>query len=749
MLARPWRKINPFGFFWPKKKANRAFDEEQRGRQSERMGHRYRWQRDARIRRLILLILTLVQTAAAGVLMTNALQEQGNSFLRYLVLSLFLILFFWVSAGFWTAIAGFFVLTKGGDKHDVILNQNIGIAPMPCAHSNPPKTAIIMPICNEDVARVFAGLRATYESLVRYGHLQQFDFYVLSDSSDTDICTAELGAWSALCRVVGGYGHIFYRRRRRRIKRKMGNIADFCRRWGKNYRYMIVLDADSIMTGKCLTTLVELMEKNLNAGIIQTAPCIAGRETLYARIQQFAARVYGPLYTAGLHFWQLGESHYWGHNAIIRIAPFMRHCALAPLPGSGPLSGDILSHDFIEAALMRRAGWAVWIAYDLPGSYEEIPPNLLDELQRDQRWCRGNIMNFRLILERGIHPVHRAVFATGLMAYLSSLLWLTFLVLSTILLTNKGFSSEYATSTVLASASASALLNPKHAFLLFSITVALLTLPKLLAIVRICYCGASQFGGAACLILSMILELLFSMLAAPIRMLFHSRFVLDAWTGSRLQWKSPSRNDTETSWSEAMRKHGTQTLFGAVWIIGVYLDNQHYFLWFLPVVGALLFSIPLSVLSSRVALGKRLRKMKILLTPEEYKPPAELRATEIYHDNAPILPKFADAVIDPETNALVCACTKKRTDLPSEIRPDRFRLLQLALRNGPSNLSLQQRHLLLNDPATLSQLHVNVWRSSHVHPQWRKMIADYNWKPVDDIPSLNEHRIQASLSSTS
>ncbi len=188
------------------------------------------------------------------------------------------------------------------------------------------------------------------------------------------------------------------------MKRKSGNIDDFCRRWGSQYSYMVVLDADSVMTGDCLCGLVRLMEANPNAGIIQSSPKASGMDTLYARCQQFATRVYGPLFTAGLHFWQLGESHYWGHNAIIRVKPFIEHCALAPLPGEGSFAGSILSHDFVEAALMRRAGWGVWIAYDLPGSYEELPPNLLDELKRDRRWCHGNLMNFRLFPGEGYAP---------------------------------------------------------------------------------------------------------------------------------------------------------------------------------------------------------------------------------------------------------------------------------------------------------------------------------------------------------
>ena len=264
--------------------------------------------------------------------------------------------------------------------------------------------------------------------------LDHFDFFVLSDTANADACVAELDAWNALREELGAESRLFYRHRRRRVKRKSGNIDDFCRRWGAKYRYMVVLDADSVMTGECLTTLVRLMEARPDAGIIQTAPRAVGRDTLHARMQQFANQVYGPVFTAGLHYWQLGESHYWGHNAIIRLEPFMKHCVLAPLPGRGSLAGEILSHDFVEAALMRRAGYGVWIAYDLDGSFEETPPNLIDEVKRDRRWCHGNLMNARLMFARGMHPVHRWVFLTGALAYLSAPLWLGFLALSTWLL---------------------------------------------------------------------------------------------------------------------------------------------------------------------------------------------------------------------------------------------------------------------------------------------------------------------------
>ncbi|MGB7479255.1 MAG: glucans biosynthesis glucosyltransferase MdoH, partial [Burkholderiaceae bacterium] len=600
------------------------------------------WQRSGGWRRLILLFLMFGQTALATYFMSAVLPYHGAKPMEMVTLALFAVLFCWVSAGFWTAMAGFLVLLRGRDRY-MISASAAGDAPIDAAA----RTAIVMPIANEDVARVFAGLRATYESVQRSGTLEHFDFFVLSDSSEPDLCVAELAAWKALCGAVDGFGRIFYRRRLRRVKRKSGNIDNFCRRWGANYRYMIVLDADSVMSGDCLATLVRLMEANPGAGIIQTAPRASGRDTLYARIQQFSTRVYGPLFTAGLHYWQLGESHYWGHNAIIRMAPFIRHCALAPLPGRGSLAGDILSHDFVEAALMRRAGWAVWIAYDLDGSYEEMPPNLLDELKRDRRWCHGNLMNFRLFTAHGMHPVHRAVFATGVMAYLSAPLWFLFLALSTGMLASheltvpQYFTQPFQLFPIWPE------WHPEKALALFSATATLLFLPKILSVVLICMQGARGFGGRLRVTLGMLIELVFSALLAPVRMLFHTRFVTAAFLGWAIRWKSPPRDDAETSWGEALRKHGGHTLLGLLWGGGVFWLNPSFLWWLLPIVGALALSIPLSVFSSRVSLGRRLRQLRLFLIPEELEPPAELRATSDYLAATPALPGLRQAVVDP------------------------------------------------------------------------------------------------------
>lgn len=674
---------------------------------------RGRWQHNGNIRRLILLSLMLGQTAMATWFMRRVMPYQGAEPIEIAMLVLFAILFCWVSAGFWTAMAGFLVLMRGGDRYMIAQDAEHAEGIDPSV-----RTAIVMPICNEDVNRVMAGLRATYESVERTGLIDRFDFYVLSDSNQPDICAAEVAAWADLCRAVNGFGRIFHRRRHRRVKRKSGNIDDFCRRWGGKYRYMVVLDADSVMSGSCLTTLVQRMESNPSAGIIQTAPRAAGRETLYARIQQFSTRVYGPLFTAGLHYWQLGESHYWGHNAIIRVAPFIRHCALAPLPGRGSLAGEILSHDFVEAALMRRAGWSVWIAYDLDGSYEEMPPNLLDEMKRERRWCHGNLMNFRLFGARGMHPVHRAVFVTGVMAYLSAPIWLAFLCLSMAMFALHSLTDPQYFVEPRQLFPIWPQWHPEKAIALFSATITLLFLPKILSILLIWAKGAREFGGWFRLGISMVCELLFSMMLAPVRMLFHSRFVAAAFLGWTLHWKSPPREDTETTWAEAARKHGFQTLLGIAWGALVFVIDRAFLPWVLPIAGALAFSIPISVWSSRVSLGRRLRRLKLFVIPEEMSPPVELRDTFTYVQQAKPLPGFVDAVVDPAVNALLCSAGKPRARLPNASRERAALLVRNALIQGPEELTDTQKLALLRDPLLLSQLHFDVWTSADTHPKW-------------------------------
>ena len=676
------------------------------------------WRLQASRRRVLLAALIVAQSFVATDYMSGILPYHGSKPLEIAVLVLFAVLFAWISAGFWTALAGFWLLTRREDRY-AISHRQWGAGPTDIPADA--RTAVVMPICNEDVRRVFAGLRATYESLAQTGALERFDFYVLSDTGSADTRVAELDAWLALCRAVDGFGRVFYRWRQHRIKRKSGNIADFCRRWGRKYRYMIVLDADSVMSGDCLTSLVRIAEANPDAGIIQTAPRAAGRDTLYARVQQFATGVYGPLFTAGLHFWQFGESHYWGHNAIIRVAPFIRYCAIGRLPGRGALSGEILSHDFVEAALMRRAGWGVWIAYDLPGSYEEMPPNLIDELSRDRRWCQGNLMNFRLFWMRGLHPAHRAVFMTGVLAYLSAALWFLFLILSTVLLAihtlrePQYFPEPYQLFPLWPE------WRPEWAIALFSATALLLFLPKVLAALRIAWTDAVAHGGRLHLFASLCGEMLLSALLAPIRMLFHTQFVAMALAGHAVRWKSPPRDDNETGWKHAFARHGAHTLVGMLWAAIVWWLNPAYLWWLMPVVGALILSIPISVFTSRIGLGRKLRRRKYFLLPEESHPPPVIRATRRYWHHAPHPADVAAAVVDPVTNALICAQAVGHTS-PGRIRDlVDTALAEHALHHGLDELSAGEKNQLIADPAALSALHWAVWTSPARHASWRAL----------------------------
>ena len=571
------------------------------------------WQIAAKRRRLVFMLLTVVSTLLATLLFADMQPAYDNAFLQYGQLALFALLSAWVVTGFMTAMMGFYV-TLFGDAHTLSAKQV-----QHHALSEATRTAIIMPICNEDVRTVFAGLRATCESVALSGHVQAFDVFVLSDSNDAAIIKAERAAWEDLRGQLASQPdqpqiEVYYRLRKRRTDRKAGNVADFCRRWGKDYAYMVVLDADSVMSGDCLVSMVKLMEANPTAGIIQTATQAIGHVTLHARAQQFGSRVTGRLFTLGMQFWQMGESHYWGHNAIIRIEPFMQHCALAHVEGTGGMAGSIMSHDFVEAALMRRAGYHVWLVADLIGSYEQQPPDLLAELQRDRRWCQGNLQNSRLIAEPGIHPVHRSMFATGAMAYLSAPLWLCFMTLGTALWL-----------------SGSPMVNgwdvlPGELLSLWVWTLCMLFLPRILGLAAVLLKGQqAAYGGTASLLRSALLETLIALLQAPIRMLAHSLFVVIALTGLKLEWKSPPREAAAVPWRHAFSQLAPMSGVVAAMAAGIAMIDSSALVWLLPVGLPLLLSVPMTVLTSKVGVGTAMRAQNYLLIPEETRSPAVLR----------------------------------------------------------------------------------------------------------------------------
>jgi membrane glycosyltransferase len=555
------------------------------------------WRAAARRRRATLLMLVLAMAAGAAALRVEAGPAQPDA-LWWGTTALATLLFAWVGVGCATAAMGAWAAWRGDP-----------FAPTGHAPRTPidaaARTAIVMPICNEDISAVFAGLRATSESLAATGALRLFDVFVLSDTADPVLRAAEERAWQRLCEMLGepadGSGRLFYRWRKRRVKRKAGNVSDFCRRWGRSYRYMVVLDADSTMSGDTLVQLVRLMEAHPRAGIMQTLPQVANPSTLHARAQQFASRVTGRLFALGMAWWQLGDAHYWGHNAILRVEPFMRHCALARLPGRGGLAGEILSHDFVEAALMGRMGYEVWLVPDLGGSWEQSPANLLDELQRDRRWCHGNLQNLRLVAEPGWRGAHRAMFAVGALSYGVAPLWLGFMVL--------GLSSSGRNA------------GDAHLWLL---TLALLLLPRVLSAgAVVARDEAAAFGGVLRLAGSALLELLLSSLQAPLRMLAHCVYVLGALTGLKLEWKSPPRAAEAPGWGDATRRLGSLVLLPLA--TGFGLLQQTATVALAPIWLPLLMAVPFVVLTGHPRAGRLAKRLGLLLTPEERARPRPLR----------------------------------------------------------------------------------------------------------------------------
>jgi membrane glycosyltransferase len=667
------------------------------------------WARAGRRRRLVLVFLVLIPAVIASGFMLEVLPYQGRTPLEFLIALLFGALFGWISVGFWTAFAGFALLLRGGDRYLITRTDAAGAGPIdPSA-----RTAIVMPICEEPVDRVYAGLEVIQGALERHGALAHFDFFALSDSIDPGTIVEEQLAWVEWRRRAE---RVYYRRRKVRRKRKSGNVADFCRRFGARYRYMIVLDADSLMSAETIVRLVRLMERNPDVGVIQTAPVVFRARSLFARAQQFASRLYGSMFAAGLHFWHLGESPYWGHNAILRVEPFTRHCGLPRLPGEPPFGGDIMSHDFVEAALLGRAGWALWVAYDLGGSYEEAPASLLEEMQRDRRWCQGNLQHLRLLFTRGRFGAHRALFLNGVLAYGSALLWLAFLGAST---------AEAIQQAVVAPdyfPSGPSLFpqwpiwRPDWVLSLLATTVVLLFVPKLLgmALVLLRSRSSGAYGGVAALAASVLCEILLSALLAPIRMVFYCRFVLLALVGRAVGWRLGDAEGHETRWGEAVRRHGGDTVVATSWALAVYALNPDYFWWLTPVAAALVLSVPVSVLTSRTRLGDAARRRGLFAVPEERHAPLEVGELEARLEKPSAPRRWSDglvrAAVDPYANALHCALLRRPRRLRPRIAAARDELVERALAQGTASLEPAERRVLLGDAQRMRDLHRAAWQ---------------------------------------
>jgi membrane glycosyltransferase len=570
--------------------------------------------------------------------MYDVFAVNGITVLAVFMLALFLALFGWIALSFTSALAGFISLLGGG-------GCRLGTGPRTPMPQLATRTALLMPTYNEPPARIMAGLQAIVESLRDVGASDAFDLFILSDTTDPDTWIAEEAGFVALRERTGDATHIYYRRRPRNTARKSGNIAEWLRRFGGAYPQFLILDADSLMTGESLVRLVGAMERHPDVGLIQTLPIIIGATTLFARVQQFASRVYGPLIAHGIAWWHGTEGNYWGHNALIRTRAFAECAGLPELKGRKPFGGPIMSHDFVEAALMRRAGWAIHMVPGVRGSYEEVPPTLTDLAVRDRRWCQGNLQHAAVLPTRGLHPISRLHLLTGIGSYITAPLWLAFILTGILIAVQARFVLPDYFPQGKSLFPQWPVIDPVRAMWMFVGTMGLLLVPKLLGAIAVLLHRSERrgFGGALRLFAGVLLESVIAGLMAPIVMMTQSIDVVAILLGRDSGWSAQQRDDGAIPASETRRLYRRHTVLGLLLGAAAWLVSLSLALWMLPVVLGLALAIPLALLTGRRWVAGLLR------TPEDFDPPPVVaRAASLQREwLAASLPNVARLLRDP------------------------------------------------------------------------------------------------------
>lgn len=523
------------------------------------------------------------------------------------------------------------VLWLLGRRRTPLEREALAIPPEALLPSTTTRTAILIPAYHEDPHEVFARVRAMRASLAALqpkGAASDIDLFILSDSQKPEAIAEEAATYNALLASLPPHGPaVYYRRRPDNTDYKVGNIKDFCLRWGGAYDHMLVLDADSLMSGETIRRMIRLMENHPRIGLLQTSFMPVGRDTLFCRIMQFSARLYMLPASLGLEYWQGANGNFWGHNALIRTRAFLENCGLPTLPGKAPLGGRILSHDIVEAALIGRGGWEAWLLPTIEGTYEELPTNLIDFMQRDRRWCAGNLQHQHFIRAQGIPFVNRLHMVLGIMSYATGPLWLLFVILSMASLLT---SSDSATLS-LATAGLSG--DSEYGKILFYLTLALLFGPKLLTL-AIAFAQRNvrrSFGGGRRLLESALLEQAFGMLLQPIAMLFYTSFIVMPLLGRVVKWESQPRSERGISWKEALQRTRYHILLATTLLIGLdFIPSFATQIWLSPVIVSLFLSPVFTVLTSRTSLGCAMRNGGLFLTTDELTPCTTLQSLQAY-----------------------------------------------------------------------------------------------------------------------
>ena len=562
-------------------------------------------------RRVLFTVLAAMTFAGSLALMAAALSAGGLGIADYAILMLFALTLPWMVVGFWNAVIGFLIMRFAADPIAAVIPAMAGI------RGNEPitaSTAILLCVRNEVTERMVRNLEPMMAGLVSTGAAGRFHIYVLSDSNDAAIAPKEEAQFGALASRWRGRIALTYRRRDINTGYKAGNIRDFCERWGGEHEFAVVLDADSFMTADAILRLVRVMQADPRLGILQGFVVGLPSTSVFARLFQFGMRLGMRSYTIGSAWWQGDCGPYWGHNAVLRLKPFIAHCQLPVLSNTGAASDHILSHDQIEAALMRRAGYDVRVFPEDGFSWEENPPTLIEFIRRDLRWCQGNMQYWRFLALPGLKAVSRCQIFFAILMFIGSPAWIGMLVLGTLSL---------ATAETPA-----AFLSPDFVKPLFAIVLVMWFAPMIATAIdtllrpdlRRAFGGTARFTG------NFVIGIIFSVLLCPIMWFGHSIFLVGLLFGREIGWIGQTRDDHAVPFSLALRNLWPHTLFG--WgVIGLLaLTHPAAIPYALYLAAGPALAIPFAVVTALPSIGSRLTRIGIGRLPEETAPPAALHA---------------------------------------------------------------------------------------------------------------------------
>ncbi len=573
--------------------------------------------------RAAIFVGAAVLTAAFAYELFSILAFAVMTPLQFLFLVLSTISFAWIAIGSLSAALGFLPLFAG-ERPDQIMT-------LPLTHELHARTALLFPVYHEDPARIAGTIEAMageLASLDRQGH---FDVFVLSDTRGDDDGLREVSAYQALAADLRGVLPVFYRRRAENTAKKAGNIADWVERFGAAYEHFVILDGDSVMSGETLVTLSLAMQADSKAGLIQTVPRLVGGHTLLQLLQQFASNTYGPAVAAGIAFWHRDQGNYWGHNAIIRTEAFAATAGLPDLNGRKPFGGHIMSHDFVEAVLLQRAGWGVHMMPTIEGSYEGQPPNLVDVVTRDRRWAQGNLQHLAIVSQAGVTPMGRVHLGMGAASYLISGIWALSLIVGVILALQgqKIIPSYFEDAKTLFPIWP--IIDPGAALRLFLATLVVVMLPKGLGLLLEWKRSLIEHnaGRAIRSTLGVMYETVFSMLIAPILMLTQTVGATQIFAGFDSGWTAQRRDDGGLDFADALWFARWHTFIGLVTAAIAYTVSPGLLVWMAPVVLGLALAGPVSWLTSKKA-GWFARWA--LATAEDKNPPSILVAANARAD---------------------------------------------------------------------------------------------------------------------